>query len=143
MSESRIRKAPTARVEPWLTCMCAQFSMRVGLCMCADGHSADRQLGYAFEDLPDALRLVVELAVLRGGEFFQRLHRDRDLPAGAALVPDPGCHPVDEQHGEVSCLAAGQRAFGGSAREDQLAWLAADRVGVEVGQQPYALGCRG
>ena len=70
----------------------------------------------------------------RGGESVERLHRDVEFPAGAALVPDPSDCPADEQHRKVPGLAAGrQRAFGGPAREEQLARLAADRVGVEVG----------
>src|SRR2546421_8072075 len=102
--------------------------------MPACGHGADGQVGFAFEEFPDALPLVVELAALRGGESVERLYCDVECPAGAALVPDPGDCPTDEQHRKVSGLAAGsQRAFGGSAREEQLARLAADRVGVEVG----------
>ena len=110
-----------------------QFSVSVGLCMPACGHGADGQVGVAFEEFPNALRLVVELAALRGGESVERLHRDVEFPAGAALVPDPSDCPADEQHRKVS----------GPAGKEQLAWLAADRVGVEVGEQPYALGCRG
>ena len=105
------------------------------------GHSADGQLGLAFEDFPDAFHLLVEVAVLPGGEFVEWLHCDVEFSARAAQVPDPGNHPVDEQHREVSRLASGsQRAFGSPAGEEQLARLAADRVGIEVGQQPYAMG---
>src|SRR5260370_13556248 len=108
--------------------------------MPACGYSADGQVGFAIEEVPDALQLVVELAALRGGESVERLHSDVERPAGAALVPDPGDRPADEQHRKVSGLATGgQRAFGGPAGEEELARLAADRVGVEVGQQPYAL----
>ncbi len=109
--------------------------------MPACGHGANGQLGFAIEEFPDALHLVIELAALHGGELVERLHRDVEFPTGAALVPDPGDCPADEQHRKVSGLTArGQRAFGGPTREEQLARLAADRVGVEVGQQPYALG---
>jgi hypothetical protein len=59
--------------------------------------------------------------------------------AGPALVPHPGDRPADEQHRKVPGLAAGQGAFGGAAGEEQFARLAADGVGVEVGQQPEAL----
>ncbi len=87
--------------------------------MPACGHSADGQLGFAFEEVPNALHLVVELAALRGGESVERLHRDVECPAGAPLVPDPGDRPVDEQHRKVSGLATGgQRAFGGPAGEE-------------------------
>src|SRR5438876_2167490 len=106
------------------------------------GHSADGQLGLAFEDFPDAFHLLVEVAVLPGGEFVEWLHCDVEFSARAAQVPDPGDRPVDEQHREVSGLATGsQRTFGSPAGEEQLARLAADRVGIEVGQQPYAMGC--
>ncbi len=87
--------------------------------MPACGHSADGQLGFAFEEVPDALHLVVELAALRGGESVERLHRDVERPAGAALVPDSGDRPADEQHRKVSGLAAGdQRTFSGPAGEE-------------------------
>src|SRR5437763_207576 len=116
----------------------------LNLCMAACGHSADDQLRLAFEEFPDAFYLLAELAALRGGQVVEWLHGDGEFSARAAQVPDPGNRPVDEQHREVSGLATGgQRAFGSSAGEEQLAWLAADRVGIEVGQQPDALGCRG
>ena len=87
--------------------------------MPACGHGADGQLGFAIEEFPDALHLVVELAALRGSEPVERLHRDVDCPAGAALMPDPGDRPVDEQHRKVSGLASGgQRTFGGPAGEE-------------------------
>lgn len=55
-------------------------------------------------------------------------------------MPDPGNHPIAEQHGEVSGLAAGgQRACGGPAGEEQLARMAANRVGVEIRQQSYTM----
>src|SRR5262245_18271148 len=95
------------------------------------GHSADGQLGFAFEELPDALYLVVELAALRGGELVERLHRDVELPARAALVPDPGDYSMDEQHRKVPGLATGEGAFGGPAGKEYLAWLAAGRISVE------------
>jgi hypothetical protein len=90
-------------------------------------------LGFAFEDFADALHLVVELAALGGGEGVEGFYRDIDPSAGAALVPDAGDGAVDEKHGKVAGLAAGQGAFSGAAGEEQLAGMAADDVGVEVG----------
>src|SRR5213083_1829989 len=41
------------------------------LCMAACGHSADGQLGLAFEEFPDAFHLLVEVAALRGSEVVE------------------------------------------------------------------------
>src|SRR5438094_2151695 len=109
------------------------------LCMAACGHRADGQLGLAFEEFPNAFHLIVEVAALRGGEVVEWLHCDVEFVARAAQVPDPGNCPVNEQHREVSRLTSGsQRTFGSPAGKEQLARLAADRVGIDVGQQPYA-----
>ena len=46
------------------------------LCMAACGHSADGQLGLAFEEFPDAFHLLAETAALGGGEGIEWLHGD-------------------------------------------------------------------
>jgi hypothetical protein len=93
-----------------LTCAQAKVSMSVGLCMPVCNHGADGQPGFAIEEFADALHLVVELAALRGGESIERFHHDVECPSGAALMPDPGNDPFDEQHREVSGLATGINA---------------------------------
>src|SRR5262245_6343572 len=108
--------------------------------MRAYGHGADCQLGFAVEEFTDALYLVVERAALLGGEWVEGLHGDLDLPTGAALMPHASDCAVDQQHRKVASLAARQSTFGGPTGEEQLARVAADCVGVEVGQQPYTVG---
>src|SRR5215470_19257469 len=99
--------------------------------MAACAHSADDQLGLAFEEFPDAFHLLTEIAALGSGEFAEWLHGDSEFSARAAQVPDAGNRPVDEQHREVSGLATeSQRAFDHPTKKKQLARLAADRVSV-------------
>jgi hypothetical protein len=115
----------------------ANSALTLCLCMAACGHSADVQLGLAFEEFPNAFHLLVEVAALRGGKFVEWLHCDVEFSARAAQAPDPDNRPVDEQHREVSGLATGSKcAFGSPAGEEQLARLAADSVGIEVGVLP-------
>ncbi|HEV7127896.1 MAG TPA: hypothetical protein VGN32_10690, partial [Ktedonobacterales bacterium] len=89
--------------------------------MCAYRYGADGQARCTFEDRSDALYLGVERAAQRGGERVERFHSDVEVSARAALVPDPSDRPADEQHREVSSLAASQSALGGAAWEEQLA----------------------
>jgi hypothetical protein len=92
-------------------------------------------LGYAVKEGSDALHLIVEFAALHGGEAVERLYRDGESPAGAALVPDSGDYPVDKQHRKIARLATGtQGTCGGGTGEEQRTRLAAHHVGVEVGQ---------
>jgi hypothetical protein len=100
--------------------------------MPAYGHSANSQLGLAFEEFPYAFHLVVELTALRCRKLAERLYRDVEFPAGAALVPDSGDYAVDEQHGKVACLTPRQGALGGPAGEELRTWVAAYDVGVKV-----------
>src|SRR5918994_1659969 len=99
-------------------------------CMGTGSHRPDGQPRRGPEEMADAGHLVIEPALLRGRERIERLHRDVELPAGTALMPDTGDGRVDQQHREVAGLTAGHCTLGGPAWKEPFAWLKADRVGV-------------
>src|SRR6266702_5206842 len=106
--------------------------------MAACGHSADGQLGLALEEFPNAFYLLVEVAALRGGEVVEWLHCDVEFSARAAQVPDPGNHPVDEQHREVSGLATGSQCAFGSRPCRHQSRAAAVHYGMPLGTPWYS-----
>jgi hypothetical protein len=75
------------------------------------------------------------LPELRCGQLARWFDGDGELVAGVPLVPDPTDYAVDEQDWVVSRLASrSERAGGGRAGIQQVAGLARDGVGVEVGK---------
>jgi hypothetical protein len=103
--------------------------------MSPGGDSSDSEPGLALEDLADPGDLGFESLALTGGEPGERLDGHRNPPAGATLVPDASDHAIDEQDWKVASLARrGECARGGFSPEELVAWVAADRVRVEVGQ---------
>src|SRR3954452_22350266 len=100
--------------------------------MWAGGHHAEDQLGRAFEDLPEPLRLVVELGALSAAELVQCLNCDIEPAACAAQVPDSRHCPADEQHRKVACLATGKCALRCRSRKDQRARMASYHIRIEV-----------
>ena len=80
--------------------------------MPADRDCADSKLRRAFEECRDALYLLVERPALRGCELIERLDCEMQLSAGAALMPDSGGDPIDQQHWKVPGLPTwGKRAL--------------------------------
>src|SRR5689334_3817194 len=109
--------APSVARSPMDGAMPAFSTSRSGSGVGADRDGADRQGRRGLQDRADQLDLVVELAALRRGQLAQRFDGDRDGPAGAALVPHPADHAIDEHHRVVAGLASrGQRAAGRRAR---------------------------
>jgi hypothetical protein len=103
--------------------------------MSPGGDCSDSEPGLALEDLADAGDLGFERLALTCGEPGERLDSHRNPPAGATLVPDTSDQAIDEQDWIVASLARRcECPRGGFSPEELVAWMAANRVRVEVGQ---------
>lgn len=105
------------------------------------GDSSHCDLGLALKNLPNSLNLGVEAPPLIGGKPCERLHSHLNSPARATVVPNAGDHAVHEQNRKIAGLPGWcESARGCLAGKEPGSRLAADDVGVKVGQQHDACG---
>jgi hypothetical protein len=108
--------------------------------MCARDHCPERQARVSVEEDTHARHLFVEIPAVSRVEPLKRLDRNVKPAAGTPLMPDPSDESIDEEHRVVARLPTrSQRALRGWSGKEQLAWLAADYICIEVRKEPNAL----